>query len=119
MPNTLGGVKVITIEPINKDYYEGFIMEGHADYAPHGQDIVCAGVSGALFTAYYALTYHANEDTNLRAILESGFAKIELDESTIFTDFIIDAFLETVMQIQEQYKNTISIKGDANHEARV
>lgn len=114
-----GEIEMITIKPINKDYYDGFVMEGHADYAPHGQDIVCAGVSGALFTAYYALTYHANEDTNLRATLESGYAKIELDESTIFTDFIIDAFLETVVQIQAQYPDTISIKGDANHEARV
>lgn len=110
---------MITVKPINKDYYDGFVMEGHADYAPHGQDVVCAGVSGALFTTYYALTYHANEETNLQAVLESGYAKITIDSPTIFTDFIIDAFLETLIQIQKQYKDTIQIKGDANHEERI
>ncbi len=25
---------------------QGFILSGHAGYAPHGEDIVCAGISG-------------------------------------------------------------------------
>lgn len=110
---------MIRIQPINKDYYEGFTMKGHAEYASNGQDIVCAGVSGALFATYYALTYHANEDTNLQTIMKNGYAKIQLEAGTIFTDFIVDAFLDTLEAIQQKYPNTITIEGDANHEARI
>ena len=35
----------ITIYQRQKDVYDGFRMEGHAEYAKYGKDIVCAGVS--------------------------------------------------------------------------
>ena len=111
--------QMITIRPINKDYYDGFIVEGHADYAPHGQDIVCAGVTGALFTAYHALEYHAQESNGLEAVLSSGYANIRISPGTVFTDSIVDAFLDTLTAIQETYPGTISIEGDYNHEQRV
>ncbi|MFY9272078.1 MAG: ribosomal-processing cysteine protease Prp, partial [Thermacetogeniaceae bacterium] len=36
---------------------QGFIVEGHAGYAPAGEDIVCAGVSALVQTAVAGLKH--------------------------------------------------------------
>ena len=36
------------------------LIEGHAEYADHGEDIVCAGVSAILYTAQLGLVEMAN-----------------------------------------------------------
>lgn len=110
---------MIRVQPINKDYYEGFTMKGHAEYASNGHDIVCAGVSGALFTTYHALSYHLKEDEGMTVIMRNGYAKVQIELGTLYTDSIIDAFLDTLEAIQKKYPNTIAIEGDANHEARI
>ena len=40
----------------------GFCVEGHAATAPHGQDIVCAGVSALTQTAVLGLERHLNRE---------------------------------------------------------
>lgn len=37
--------------------YIGYESDGHADFDAHGRDIVCAGVSTAVFGGYYFLKY--------------------------------------------------------------
>ena len=109
---------MIVIEPINKDYYQGLKMEGHADHAPRGTDVVCAGVSSALFTLYYALC-NLKGAYQIEATMEPGYAKIVINDLDTSTDAMVDGFIDVVEQIQQQYPNTIQFQGDYNHEQRV
>jgi uncharacterized protein len=54
----------------------GFCAEGHADTAPRGQDIVCAGVSALLQTAVFGLERHLKRDVLLEQ--SEGRFRIEL-----------------------------------------
>lgn len=38
-----------------RDGYMAIEVDGHADYAPHGQDIVCAGISAIIQTCALGL----------------------------------------------------------------
>ena len=105
---------MIVIEPINNDYYEGFKMEGHADYAPRGQDVVCAGVSSALFTTYYALSSLFGQ--KIEATMESGYAHIRIHEKDSLIETLVNSFIDVVVQIQASYPDTIKIKGDKTWE---
>lgn len=46
---------MIRVEVDSRSGYMNIKVEGHANYAPHGQDIVCAGVSAILQTAVLGL----------------------------------------------------------------
>ena len=43
-------------------------MTGHADYAPHGQDLVCAGTTAVVFGSINAV----EELCNVQATIELG-----------------------------------------------
>ena len=40
----------------------GFLIDGHANTAPHGQDIYCAGVSTVTQSAYLCIVQHLKRD---------------------------------------------------------
>ena len=40
----------------------GFLIDGHANTAPHGQDIYCAGVSTVTQSAYLCIIQHLKRD---------------------------------------------------------
>lgn len=101
---------MITIRPINNDYNLGFIMEGHADYAPHGQDIVCASVSSALFTTYNALKQQVM-NTKIESTMENGYAQVKVHIGNMYSDAVINAFIVTLQEIQKIYPNTVEIGG--------
>ena len=54
-------VKPITIDTV-ESYRLGFIVEGHAEFAPHGQDIVCAGVSAIVQAAILGIEHYTYVD---------------------------------------------------------
>jgi len=109
---------MILISPVDKDYYNGIIIEGHAETAPHGQDIVCAGVSGATFSIYFSMCYLIG-DGSIDAEIKDGYFKLAPKNPTQATDCVIDGLLEFLRMTQEKYPNTISIKGDYNNEERL
>ena len=45
----------VTINRTESGLIQSFTMSGHADFAEHGQDIVCAGVSAVSFGAVNAI----------------------------------------------------------------
>ena len=49
----------------NKKVDQSFTMSGHADFAEHGQDLVCAGASAVSFGAINAI-YVINVGLNLQ-----------------------------------------------------
>lgn len=77
-------------------HYNSYSLSGHADHAPHGQDIVCAGVS-ALFIG-------------ISNVLLSTFGA--LDKSTINKKVIeiVNANEQTGLLTETLYKSLIDIE---------
>lgn len=65
------------INPITQEYC-GFSSEGHAEQAKQGNDIVCAGVSTAVFGAYYNILY--NTEAKFSISKSDGKLHLMLDE---------------------------------------
>lgn len=70
----------------------GFEVDGHANTAPHGQDIVCAAVSALTQTAVLGLERYLQRSFELE--IASGKLKVMLVD---LPDQRTDAILETMM----------------------
>lgn len=102
---------MITIEPIDNDYRNGLTMKGHADFAPHGYDIVCAGASTALRVAYNALSHISI----LSVRFASGDAYMQLHSVSDASDIVMQGLIETLEELQEQYPEYIKLRGDMSY----
>jgi uncharacterized protein YsxB (DUF464 family) len=60
----------VTVWKSNKQGFDAFLVEGHAGYAEHGQDIVCAAVSVLAQTAVLAIEKLTGY--NVRIEMEDG-----------------------------------------------
>lgn len=82
---------------------KGLTVEGHAGYAPKGQDIVCAAVSALM----YALIGALEETGNVKeAVLRPGYAAVEAKTATT-------AFAPIrcgLMQLAERYGDHVSVR---------
>ena len=70
----------------------GFNIEGHANTAPHGQDIYCAGVSTITQAAYMCLVQHLQRDI----IGDSSSGKLSLKLKTP-PDDLTEAVFQTML----------------------
>jgi uncharacterized protein YsxB (DUF464 family) len=75
----------------------GFKIEGHANTAPHGQDIFCAGVSTVTQAAYLCIVKHLHRDINGDA--PSG--RLELELKTPPDDLTEAVFQTMLIGLQE------------------
>lgn len=87
-------IKVI----INNDDVE---IVGHANYAPHGQDIVCASVSAV----FYFLCRIVGMENVKR--LNKGDIHIIIED-----DVLKKAFRSFISDLEEQYPNHIKLEGE-------
>jgi uncharacterized protein YsxB (DUF464 family) len=90
-----------------------FEMSGHADFAEHGQDLVCAGASAVSFGAVNAIM----ELTGIEPEIEqasSGFLKVvfptDLDDKTDGqVQLLVRAMLVSLKTIEQDYGQYIKI----------
>ena len=84
-------------------------VKGHANSAPHGEDIVCAGVSAILGGGFNNL--NSPEDYELK--LDEGYALVK---SNIPVDAHDEAVIETIIcglnTIQESNPKFVEVKTD-------
>ncbi|MBG9979675.1 ribosomal-processing cysteine protease Prp [Facklamia sp. DSM 111018] len=71
----------IKVEIADKDIVQAIEVTGHADYAEHGQDIVCAAVSSQVISIENSLyqLLHIPVKTKVNES-QGGYLKIELPE---------------------------------------
>ena len=105
---------MIYVSPINNDYYNGFIVEGHADYAERGYDVVCASMSASVYTTHNILAFTTPEHM-LEAIFQSGYSKVLICTPDERTDAVMDGFVAFCQQVEKQYPSYVMVKGDCNH----
>lgn len=83
-------------------------VEGHAEYAPVGQDIVCAAVS--TLTQTFVASVEELTNDNLKAEFGAGKALIQY-EGNLSRDaqLLRDSFLLGIQMISEAYPENVQI----------
>jgi uncharacterized protein YsxB (DUF464 family) len=82
-------------------------ITGHAEYAPRGQDIVCAAVS-TLTQVFVASIEELTED-NIRTDIRAGNAVIEYKNLSDRAQVLMDSFLLGLEMIAQNYPHHVRI----------
>ncbi|MBS4176204.1 ribosomal-processing cysteine protease Prp [Lederbergia citrea] len=90
-----------------------FTMEGHAGFAEHGQDIVCAGASAVAFGSVNAIMALTGVDPDIEQS-ESGFLKCSFPdqlskETSDQVQLLLEAMIVSLQTIERDYKKHIKI----------
>ena len=90
-----------------------FEMSGHADFAEHGQDLVCAGASAVSFGAVNAIMELTGIEPEISQT-ESGYLKVGfpdgLDEKTDGqVQLLVRSMIVSLKTIEQDYEEYIKI----------
>lgn len=96
---------MITILSKNS-FQDGFKIEGHAQSAEHGRDIVCASVSVLSQTALLALLHY--EACSYQ--MSNGFLDVDVTHHSRETYALMKALELGLQQIEDQYTGFVQIK---------
>ena len=83
----------------------GLEIKGHANFAEHGKDLVCAGVSCIITGGFNALDKEDIEEI----VLEEGYAKVIVKPETRNVE-VLNVIIIQLQTIQESYPKFIKIK---------
>ena len=88
------------------DQINKITINGHAEYAKYGKDIVCAAVSSIVITTINAII---RIDEDVLEYKESDNLEITILKHTEVTDILITNMLELLSELEKQYKKNIII----------
>ncbi|MDG0871745.1 ribosomal-processing cysteine protease Prp [Paenibacillus thiaminolyticus] len=91
----------------------GFSIEGHAEYAPHGEDIVCAGVSAVSVGAANAI--EALTGVELECEMKDGFLSgtvpfIERKDIEAQVQLLLESMIIGLQSIEASYESYLQIE---------
>lgn len=89
---------------------KGFTIKGHADFAPIGQDIVCAAVTSNSIGIINSLDAIVKVKFD-SVIGQEGFIECLVNEESLNekTDLLLEHFELTMKSIKKDYPNNIKI----------
>ena len=95
----------ITFYKTTAGEYQGFICDGHAGYAVHGEDIVCAAISILVINTINSLEEITGEKMRVETDEETGtirchFVNLPLKETS---KALMDSLVLGLTQIEKQY----------------
>ena len=86
----------------------GFQVSGHAQAAPHGQDIICAGVSSLVQSAIMGIERHLGRDIDL--MQDAGGLTMKLNgQPDSLTGAILETMLLGLTEIAKLYPKSVRI----------
>ena len=86
-----------------------FKIIGHADYAEYGYDIVCSGITTAVFTSLGLIRrYLSGNEFDYQELDGTIYLKL-LNTNQIVND-IIENLIEVLKNIERQYPKNLKIK---------
>ena len=86
--------------------YKAFEYYGHAGYARHGKDIVCAALSILAFTTIESLEKLGGDKISYDSDEKIGLIRCTFcDKPSDASNILIDSMIIGLRQIQEQYGN--------------
>lgn len=86
-----------------------FKIIGHADYAEYGYDIVCSGITTAVFTSLGLIRRYLNENEFDYQELD-GTIYLKLLNTNQIVNNIIENLIEVLKNIERQYPKNLKIK---------
>lgn len=90
-----------------------FVVQGHAEFAEHGKDIVCAGVSTVVFGALYSCEQLLG--VTLTGEQSPGVVDARIPERNLYDDkadkvqLLIEAMLCSLRMVEEQYGDYVQV----------
>jgi len=104
----------VIIERDDHDRIEAFQMSGHADFAEHGKDLVCAGASAVAFGAVNAIFSLTEVEPHVEQGAEGGFLRIELpkemsEADAVRTQTLLEGMVVSLQTIERDYESYIKI----------
>lgn len=88
----------------------GFRVEGHANMAPSGQDVVCASVSALVGAALRMADWMINEQDKSKGIMDVAVVSNDLGERL---DAVIWMLYQGLLNIQLQYPDHVKVVIDS------
>ena len=92
----------------NKDFTEGFIIEGHSGYAEEGSDVICASVSSAAYMAANTLTEIVGAEADID--VDDGYLKLMIKAPTEKTEIILQGLELHIGTLAQDYDEYILCK---------
>jgi len=88
-----------------------FEMKGHADFAEHGKDLVCAGASAVSFGAVNAVIALTGIMPDIEQGTDGGYLKVDFPKTEKDADIqlIVKAMIVSLQTIEQDYGNHIKI----------
>lgn len=86
----------------------GISIEGHAGYAPHGQDIVCAAVSVLAQNLVMSLEELTGDEISYD--MQSGMIHIQHGNLSSRAQVLIDSFFIGVKAIADNYPDNVRVE---------
>ncbi len=103
---------------VDFDYKEGkiisFTMNGHANFAKHGSDLVCAGASAVAFGAVNSIYSLTDIKPDIDAGKEGGYLRCRIPESDSAesldkVQLLLEAMRVSLQTIEQDYGKYIKI----------
>jgi len=91
---------------------DGFVLDGHTECAPHGEDVVCAGVSALAQSILLGLVEVVKADVDF--CKNEGFLECKVlkhsDQREI--QVLLNTFYLSMKRMEEDYPKFIKVKED-------
>ena len=104
----------VAIEQEQSGDIRSFEMKGHAEFAEHGKDLVCAAASAVSFGSVNAIVSLTNIIPDVKQGQDGGFLKVsfpqDLDSKTNDqVQLIVQAMIVSLQTIEQDYGQYIKI----------
>ncbi len=88
-----------------------FEMDGHADFAEHGKDLVCAGASAVSFGAVNAIAELTSTTPKIEQGANGGYLRVSFPETERDADvqLIVQAMIVSLQTIELDYGQYIQL----------
>jgi uncharacterized protein len=103
---------MITVRPVKGAYTNGYLVEGHAGFAPHGQDIVCSAVSALTQTTLLSLERYGVIEKHV----ESGNMQVAVPEPNTYTQVLINSMVHGLIHIERAYNQFLHVEKEKPHD---
>ncbi len=104
-------IHVHVLRDKKKNVY-AFEMSGHAEYAEHGKDLVCAGASAVSFGAVNALFALTDIEPEISQGEEGGYLRVDIPKEASTNDrvqTILQTMIISLQTIERDYREHIKI----------
>jgi uncharacterized protein len=91
-----------------------FSMDGHADFAEHGQDLVCAGASAVSFGSVNAIMSLTGVEPAIEQSADGGYLSCVIpdglpDETDMKVQLLLSSMVISLQTIERDYRDFIKI----------